>query len=564
MLGVVRVYSRKSEFVLKDVQSIVDALKRLDVHTQSKSSGRKRGRDVAPSLSTRGGGIKGISLEEGQDLARLDMITLPVSKKHRTRTYAIPSLGKGRSLKSRYNEVKIDGEQSVASLGDISISMAPELDVFEAMETLFPSVVVPRFGQQQRGTSRTPSSDLQSETQRSLLHRAREEDITLVPSTGFGNLRQELFLEDLPVSLESQQPSVLIQPEPVLSSGEDQDGIRPFAVGSDVPSSAMEDVYPPRDSLPPQDDFVAALEPEDIEPLQIVPFALGDTPSQLIEGRNAIEETREGIPALTMKASVKSAKSSSEDRSTKKTVDPMSAVPLSTRTKRISRVRFDDITELSPEQIRASLQDTSDIVLADGEERYSRRRGKHFRGVASKSSEIPLSLFSFPESIVDMWNELNEGLAEDSQPAPSVSHARSPELQLSFSDERSLQLADGGSVSPGQQQMPSPLQSEQPHVTLAEEEPMLLPEIQPIQTTPRQRSAEILRDSVMRQGTPAVLSDHSRSLVGTSGSKSFPSRSGSLRTRAARLRDHIFEMVGNVDMSNRFCIDANQKSFPDN
>ncbi|KAI0562298.1 hypothetical protein FGB62_62g234 [Gracilaria domingensis] len=541
MLGVVRVYSRKSEFILKDVQAIVDALKRLDVHTQSKSTGRKRTKDAAPSFSTRGAGAAAISLEHGQDLARLDMITLPVSKKRRTRTYALPA----RTSSLRNNEFEKGRDPSVVSFGAISSSQTPQLDVAEAMETLFPSVVVPRFGLSERAASGTPSSGIGSQTQRSLFHRAREEDITLAPSAGrFGDLRQELYLDDLPISLESQQPSLHIQPEPELSSGEDHDGIRPFGVGSDVPSSALGSVHPPDDILPPQQDVLAVPEPDEIEPLQIGPFAMGDSPFQRSGGGSLVEGVEgAGSP---LPAKVSSVRTSPEETSSKKNVTSTSTAQPSTRTKRYARIRLDDVTELSPEQIRASLNDTSDIVLADGEERSSRRRGKR-AGAPAQRSVFPLAVFSFPESITEMWNELTEDLVQPQVEMPA-SQAPSPKQQLSASDERSPGSGMGGSVSPAQPQgVPSPLSLGRLEVPLVEEEPIVAPGVPLPRTTPEPGSTEVLREGVFRQGTPAVLSHPSRSLRGTSGSRSFPSRSASLQARTARLRDHIFEMITEAD-----------------
>lgn len=530
MLGVVRVYSRKSEFVLKDVQSIVEALKRFDVHTVSKSTRRKRPRDTASSYSTYSHGA-GISLADGDDVARLDLITLPAAKKSRGRTYAVPA-PKTRSTRSRDTET----ERKI-SIGDLSIPDTTELNVMEAMENLFPAVVVPRISPYQHGRSQTPGQVLPTQSERSLIYKAREEDITLAPAaTHLGGLDQEVFLGDLPLSLDSRPASIASQPLSAVASGNDLDvvAMRPFRVASEVPSSAAQGDRDSGVEHYQEHDLLSVPEPDDIEPLDIGPFDLAGTTGHA--------SRRYGSP----RQSIISGQIASDSRSGKKSILTTSGRQSSTKTKRYAPIRFDDVTELSVDQIRESLNDTSDIVIASGEMRLPKKRGKR-GGVTSRPRLLPHPISSFPQHITDIWEEMTGNLLDIGE--LPISRGQSLEERHSASDGKSPPQVDAETPSPARPEVDPILPVERvPEVALLTDEPMAVESPFLGRGVTEPESVEVLRQDTIHQQTPAALS-HSRSLENKSGTGSHPSASSSLRRRTATLRDHILEQVSGNHVS---------------
>lgn len=536
MLGVVRVYSRKSEFVLKDVQAIVEALKRFDVHSVSKSMKRRRTRDTASSYSTHAHGA-GISLEDGDDVARLDLITLPAAKKRRGRTYAIPAPKRSRSTRSKDTETERN-----MSLGDISIPEATELNVMEAMENLFPAVVVPRLSPFQGGRSRTPGHLFPTQSERSLVYKAREEDITLAPpATHLGDLDQEVFLGDLPVSLDSRPASIASQPFSAVVSGNDVDSvaIRPFGVASEVPSSAAQGDQDSGAGDNLEHDLLAVPEPDDMQPLEIGPFDLEDATSHLSRRDRSPLRGPGDLPVSSTRQSVISGQVTSDARSGKKSILTTSGHQSSTRTKRYTPIRFDEVTELSADQIRESLNDTTDIVLAPGEVRYPKKRGKR-AGASPRHKFLPHPISSFPQDITDIWEELTGNLLGISE--LPIADGQSLEERLS-SGGKSPPQVDAETPSPARPEI-DPILPEvrAPEVPLVADEPMVVedPFLGRGETEPG--AVEVLRRDTIHRESPAALS-HSRSMRNKSGTGSHPSASSSLQRRTARLRDHILEQV---------------------
>lgn len=464
MLGVVRVFSRKSTIILADVNAIMHAIKRYKLQQSNRATGKKRARDNLSMTSA--DNHQGISLKKGEDTARFDLITLPLGKKKTsgtatglTRTSDVPSRSAGTVSR---------GKPSQSSLlpHDLSLADGGELDVLAAMETVFPTVLVPRTGVDIASGLSSPSSGIKSETQKRILYSARDQDITLTAPdrnneyNDFGMLEEDLQFNLLSDSLPNDSNSgvLFVSQNP---------GVAPLPDGSQS-----------GDRLSP----VAQLgEPLGIEPLDLEPLHFG-TPSAAESSRERVSEPLQGgtmaksasksarqegtksIPEPKTKVTESPAENSEVKKTPEKVDDQNTSSrgvkPLSTGRKRKSPgVRDDKVTELPPSEIRRCLNDTTDIVIDCPGDRLINKKARRV-SEDSITLAVPTFLQSFAKDITDVWEEVTvqplrfiEGLKEaessknkrqkrvDGDPITTKPPraARSP-VQILFQDEEEQAL----------------------------------------------------------------------------------------------------------------------------
>lgn len=550
MLGVVRVFSRKSAIVLLDVNSIMQRLKRFQTRQERNNRGKKGYKEMSNGISLHTGEI---SLKEGDDVARFDSITLPISKRRRSRTYALPMLKTVQASNMRGKSLWDNQSKSSVHMGDASVGESNEVDVLQAMETLFPSVQVPRLGETLQSGLNSPNSANKPEEQKKLLYRAREQDITLsAPTAMLDNMAFDMFDEDLPVvgppgpsldvgNLEELWMQDLGNAEEVANAfGSASQGSSRSKLGKSNESRYM---------LPPIEPFEPEAHHMDILPIEEQEI-LPPPPPLLMEKKTKLRSVHSSPVKESTKGPEYGKNISTGTGGSKSSLK---------RLRRSGLLCIDDETELSPSQIRAYLNDTSDIVIPEHE---PRPKGKKNRKKVTQevSYGFPQLLSCFPNVIQEFWNEVAPEELLMAGAVPCDSHSNEGPAHPSLSGSNVSKDAENPSRCPVPAQLPEKqaVPNVEPAVPLLEELPseipmylneedQILPNIVPNPTSVTGREGE---DVEVQRGagsnavrTPGHLSMHSHSLGDRSISVSQPSgRAYSLRSLEA-VRDRLFEEV---------------------
>lgn len=494
MLGVVRVFSRKSTIILADVNLIMKTIQRITFHESSKTTTRKRSRSVASMMSA---DHRGITLQQGEETARFDQITLPMRKKRKA-TPSGPQAQSDALSKSVGSLSKGVLSQLSLPMQDLSLGDSGELDVLAAMETVFPAVLVPRHGVNLPSGLNTPSSGYKSEKQKGMLYSAREQDITLTDpgrQIDFGDY--SLFDEDLQFSLHSAELSNAESSRPLCLSQPRDHGAQPRTASPIDPFNVLQE-----EPLIP-----LVIEPLQLEPLAIenprredaLPGTEQEQGAELPFGKKAEKKTPQNSPKVKAKTCVTSSEEEqlpyrTPENDSRERVQPVP--PVSTgRKRKFPALRVDAVTELPPSEIRRCLNDTSDIVLDSSENRCSVRRSTRARNDASPFA-LPGFMASYAMEITDVWKELTlpafmdpEDLDRSEVPLPG--RKRTGRVRVPAKTARPPQTTKTTS-----NRTPSPVQ-----VLFADEEP--IPPI-PIQDAPslnrRDSSVEIERTREPQEG----------------------------------------------------------------
>lgn len=504
MLGVVRVFSRKSTIFLADVNSVMNAIQRFNTQQKGHNS-RKRSFDKTTSLASAN---PSISLSHGADTARFDMITLPMRKKFKSATTPQAS--------SRIRSHITHSNQTEPSLflPDISVPESAQVDVLTAMETIFPSVTVPQIGATRMLSAiDSPASGMGSSLQRRMLYKARDQDITMPQAdVGLQTMQFDLFNDDLQISVHSDQIAKAEQNQEFwnVRSGEDDEFKQAFASMSQGPSKSSSEIP----SL----------------------GTIADTPMPLpIEPMHALE--MEPIPVIdaTINRAPTTVRDPSAPKKSRTRTDNRRVVVAPTE-KRGAKIHIDQVTELSPTQLRDIINDTTDIVMESDDERKSSGRKKGKKSQVNISEIIPSFLASFSSPMHKFWKEVAPN------PFPSV--------QPASADKTCTTGGNGGggnedverrelAVDRRQEEIaPIPLP-----VAFEDTEALMIPDV--IVPSKSTNSAEIQRDGETsgQERSVGQISVHSGSVVGASASAS---GSGSIfvtRADGCASRDHVLEQV---------------------
>lgn len=372
-----------------------------NMHQPNKGSGRKRSRGTATTISA--ADPHGISLPQGDETARFEQITLPMNKKRKTTS----GLQAHSDVLSRSVATLSRGMNSLPSLlmPDISLGDSGELDVLTAMETVFPVVLVPRHGVNLPSGLNTPSSGYKSGNHNNMLFSAREQDITLTnPDRQLGLGDFPLFEEDLQFSLHSDEISNAENSHPLNLSQARNAPAPPHLTGQIEHLDASEE----------------PLVPPEIGPLQLEPLTIQNPkedhapdkshgPIQELASAKTLQKDKSISNAS--EAKVKTSVTFSDEPPRVYTPDAnvgkrAEVQSLSTGRKRRSvAVQVDSVTELAPSEVRQCLNDTTDIVLEEFENRSSRKRSIRAKR-ESMSFAVPGFLSAFTNEITDAWKEL--------------------------------------------------------------------------------------------------------------------------------------------------------------
>lgn len=527
MLGVVRVYSKKSTIILTDVSSVLEALNR-STRSQERSKGTKR-KGERKALS----GFP----DDNDDVARFESITLPLSKKRRTRTYAPPTRSENRSQASLRTE-------SLPHLSSSYLGETGEIDVLRAMDTLFPSIPVPYLGEHLPSGLSTPSTGYRSGNNKSMRYKAREEDITMAaPMENLDNLDLGLFDQDLAVSNHSEDPqSAGSDGLMLIDNGNAEDFAAAF--GSQLESGAQR-----RHSNEVNRTEIAPHIPDDGHSF---PERGHDLDSKENKSVASGFSHRNGSQKVT--TSRKQRETTILSKSFPKG-DQTEAIVKSAikrkKTRRASRVYFDQVTELPPSHIRSCLSDANDIIL---DEQQSRVTDTSSRRLAPELNFFDLggTLSSFPQQIIDLWKTVTADAVNFGHEERSLSSLRmqgqDAEAGNSFTP---VQERVGASSFPF---LDSPIQINQgPDPTISRPEEGGGDLILFDDTSPRRHSGrdDVPNVEVLRDGGDSNLADVQPDL----GSISAPSHSASgpstISGKSNQFqRDIIFDEVG--DKSSNF------------
>lgn len=417
-------------------------------------------------------------------------------------------------------------------LPDFSPPEGAGIDILTAMETVFPSVVVPRLGEHLPSGLNSPASRLGSSSQRRMMYRAREQDITLSMPVGLGSIGYEMFDEDVQISLHSDPISDADHSRAVWNNdygdtGEfgqvfrsiSQEAGRSDSSRGEVPSvdrvahvplpiEAIELEHVPADPLPAAQDSAAAAGP-------------GPSTSTGINGQRGKNRGPRGVTTV---------------RGRRKG-----------RGENIVLVQTDAVTELSPNEIRERLNDTTDIVLPSLERRQSASKRR-----SSSSASIRFSLPGFLSTLSDRITDLWKDVTLDQIPAmqPQSPRDRAQQRSEHVSHQTPVAEVEHEDVKTSQpmlvQRTAAPLPAEDVPM-IEENEPMVFPEVQQAATAPGDKS--VSSAEVQRAGAPAPqqaadqISIPSNSAGGPSISVS-RSGSGLPSSREDRLhRDQVLDQV---------------------
>lgn len=298
MLGVVRIYSRKSSILVADLSKIISLLSQsrshIPPHVHSPTSLQVRqghsqsALDITSKKRTRNSELRQISLPQHDNLANYDAITISVPPSKRRRITARPSIAQTFSELSEWR-------QGLAST-------SPE-DLLSAMGLFLPTVTVPRQGAHVAIEPSSHHSPSQSDAvtpgsprhhERSVLSvpwsdvrraafRAREEDIKLKESR-LDNVFIEdpicvqLSSDDQHTSHESDTPGPVrrlfhdnVTPDVGSDAYELPSHLRPSTYARIPDDLDVEASVTQRDDQNSQSDIFAPL---DLEPLQIADFPM--------------------------------------------------------------------------------------------------------------------------------------------------------------------------------------------------------------------------------------------------------------------------------------------------
>lgn len=425
MLGVVRVFSRKSTIMLSDLSSILQTLSRFKAASQALPS-RKRHRDMQAAPP---GACSNISLKPHEANAQYEAITIPAIKKRRRQAGIDVSNGISPRIHT--------DDAFLSSLPDTPSSA--EHNVLTMMETFFPSVPTPHGPD---GVSLSPgltprSSGNHSETYRHLEYAAREEDITL-PVQG-------IALDPIAVTDMFDDDEAMGSAGPSIGGRSSSDRLsivrslfQPAGDGSGsvpLPDNARDQDIP----IPAAD--LALMEPIDLEPLQLT-----DLPARMIprvqaqidlteaddgaaQAQGSNERQRASVIADVSRGNGTGALPTSDhmlgEERVESTLDEAAeegregvrgtrrAKTVGTKTgrtrnRREDEMAIDETTELSAREFRTFLNDTSDIVLASDEDRTNVRKGRGRRRGGDQMRKLPKLMGRFAKELCDMWQEITD------------------------------------------------------------------------------------------------------------------------------------------------------------
>lgn len=437
MLGVVRVFSRKANIMLSDVTAILQMLSRHQANANVSARNRKRTRDALFTTPAHHD-PDNISLQGDKGVARFEAITLQNSKRRRR--------GFGKNVFSPHN---------ITNAGGITTSALPpwppilddtEEHVLAAMETLFPSIPIPRLGGHiSSGPVDSPNTSLNRSPNRKTFH-AREEDITIrLSGSVFGDaVEQHLLSEDQELGGRLFPLSPVQRPvaRPLFQE------MSPFDDNRMRSSPLMPTGEDPSQK---QIDDLRLFEPIDLQPMQIPPLSpsrVGNVVAQnptdnLIAGNQAISSEKEkdeessgarksASPPKKSVLAFGNSRSASDGSNggvqvlnttdlfdspqlvpdaMKDTVGPpVTTIDPATSTKpkrRLMKVVFDETTELSTQELRMFLNNTSDIVLGQDEERVGGSRdGRSRRRGHPTTRGMPAFIRRFSKEVQDLWEEM--------------------------------------------------------------------------------------------------------------------------------------------------------------
>lgn len=426
MLGVVRVFARKSTIVLSDVTAILQTLSRYTATSASVARGRKRLQDAEGKATEV---CAAITLDPLQAKASFDDITLP---------------GPGRKRRRR-------GEANFSFGDTFPGASIDHHDMVAAMADLFPSLP-PRSAQKNYGNpslsqqhSRSMSGNVLDRTARRRVYQAREEDITLPPVTSSvldAVAMTDLFEDDDAIGVQDVEQ----ERSRKLNDRDDVPIVRELfmrreAVEQLSGSSAREGGPP---SIPEADLFgvdLAPFQPIDLKPLHLDLFTtapenippaaerpfpeeeqiISEQKHDIVPSREhcihthqpneARRETNVGSEEARPVQDLRQAGIAADDTEAIQRRNGSSDLPI-TRRKRGNAITVDIQTELSPQQFRAFLNDTSDIVLQPDQDRPEKRRGRGRKRSQKFMNEMPSFIGRFAKELRDMWQDIADIGAE--------------------------------------------------------------------------------------------------------------------------------------------------------
>lgn len=344
MLGVTRVYSRKSTIILSDVNRVLGALQKLDANAFDLISPRRRKRSRV-SVNR----IADITLQSGKEaIARFETITFPSPKRTRRRsvdtTFKNITFLEGLSGKPTAISEELDGV----------------IDLDSHLDMHFPTIHIGQMDM--RSGSVDPENIL---SQSSPIFRAREQDITLPPSAdlAFGS---DLNLIDL--DLDPFHADVSLSVEANTDGTPHNVSQEKFDDGSDEFRAAFAQNLSstPIRSSGDGSAIMTMLNPAPLaDPVEV-------SKQNVLGARGPLGTTKTSIQSIGRRRNRGTGERIKKRRS-------------STGTKRTSKrsarilspnLIITDQTELSVQFLRDCLRDTSDIVLSPGSIRPIGRRKK--------------------------------------------------------------------------------------------------------------------------------------------------------------------------------------------
>lgn len=401
MLGVVRVFSRKSTIILADTNSVLHAVKRYSAQPSAKSSAKKRTRaqDRDPHR---------IDLQEGNDKARFDLITLPARKKFKHSRKGAQSNQRASATKSAGSQSYDIRSHASIMLNDLSFGDSAEIDVLAAIQNVFPTVAVPRLGEHLPSGLNSPTSVHNLGTQRKMLYSARDQDITLSqPIPGLDDMDGfNVFDEDLRGSIRSDPISNVGDSRPPWIAGmgmlgdnghfqqNDSLSIAPSQSQASCGNAAISPFHGSHGDV--------NLEPMELEPLDI-------PTTHPAPERSAKKKPKETSKLVSVAVSPPSVNESNfrtpEGNRNQRRGFSFPPATNSSRKRRSSILRNDPVTEISPSEIRNYLNDVTDILLTGFDERQAASSRKNNRRAPAKPAtfEIPRILSLFSNEITDLW-----------------------------------------------------------------------------------------------------------------------------------------------------------------
>lgn len=419
LLGVVRVFNRKSSIILADANSVMQTLMRYKLGHNTTTTTTKRkshGKSNATNANR-------ISLNDADNIARFDRITIPVSKKRKTAIVANKKLiANAITIGQTTNNLGDQPSPATITIDSFSYGGSGEIDVLAAMETVFPTLLIPNDANPLPIALSTGSQQNRSSVTRRLSFMARDQDITLSnPSIHVGGAPIELSDQELQLSFHSNPASNHDLSQDAWMPGFTSDD--QLALQANIHQSPDGNQMSPAN---PHDDV--SLEPLQIAPLEIMPV---DQPRAQFTGtapqaRNSImNSSKRPSPARSVMMAPPSLSNEDLNRDgnsyqnttpeqniRRKRVSPVETSSTQKKKRRSPLLRIDTVVELSPSQVRDSLRDTTDIVLAEFDERSPKRRKRSQKNTRNKDDDVeddlPMPGFvgGFAKDITDFWRDI--------------------------------------------------------------------------------------------------------------------------------------------------------------